>query len=77
MDRGRIHDRVGGLGGWRSFGDLIDGTGTDELSAPSRMAKRLASLEGDGRDQLDRHLDGVAGHHHLGTVVQPDSAGDV
>ena len=37
----------------------------------------LAGLEGDGGDQLDVHLDVVAGHHHLGALGQADGAGDV
>jgi hypothetical protein len=35
------------------------------------MAKRWPVLERDRGDQLDGHLDVVAGHHHLGPVGQP------
>src|SRR5262245_31760470 len=46
------------------FDDADDGAGTD---GPATLAdgEALADLEGDRGDQLDRHLDVVAGHDHL------------
>jgi hypothetical protein len=38
---------------------------------PSRMAKRWPISMAIGGDQLDAHLDVVAGHDHLGPVGQP------
>ena len=48
--------------------DADDGAGTD---GPATLAdgEALADLEGDRGDQLDAHLDVVAGHDHLGAVV--------
>src|SRR6187402_3297833 len=56
--------------------DADDGAGAD---GPATLAdgEALADLEGDRGDQLDGHLDVVAGHDHLGPVGQPDGAGDV
>src|SRR6187399_1517254 len=53
-----------------------DGAGTD---GPATLAdgEALADLDGDGGDQLDAHLDVVAGHDHLGPVGQADGAGHV
>ena len=34
-------------------------------------------LNGDGGDQLDLHVDVIAGHAHLGALGQSDDAGDV
>ena len=53
-----------------------DGAGAD---GPAALAdgEALADLEGDRGDQLDGHLDVVAGHDHLGPVGQADGAGDV
>ena len=56
--------------------DLGDGAGAHRVAAlPDGEA--LSGLEGDGGDQLDLHLDVVAGHHHLGAAGQPDGPGDV
>src|SRR5213083_2400280 len=56
--------------------DADDGAGAD---GPATLADReaLADLEGDRGDQLDAHLDVVAGHDHLGPVGQADRPGDV
>src|SRR3954451_23215214 len=56
--------------------DADDGAGTD---GPATLAdgEALADLEGDRGDQLDAHLDVVAGHDHLGALGQPDGARDV
>ena len=56
--------------------DADDGAGAD---GPAALAdgEALADLEGDRGDQLDGHLDVVAGHDHLGPVGQADGAGDV
>src|SRR5688572_11915453 len=56
--------------------DADDGAGAD---GPATLAdgEALADLEGDRGDQLDGHLDVVAGHDHLGPVGQPDGAGHV
>src|SRR5262245_23762964 len=58
------------------FRDRHDRAGAD---GPATLADReaLADLEGDRGDQLDAHLDVVAGHDHLGPVGQADVAGDV
>ena len=53
-----------------------DGAGADGAAALAD-GEALADLEGDRGDQLDRHLDVVAGHDHLGAVGQPDRARDV
>src|SRR5690348_14417253 len=56
--------------------DADDGAGTD---GPATLAdgEALADLEGDRGDELDAHLDVVAGHDHLGPVGQPDRPGHV
>src|SRR6478672_12458251 len=56
--------------------DADDGAGAD---GPATLAdgEALADLEGDRGDQLDAHLDVVAGHDHLGPVGQPDGPGHV
>src|SRR4249919_2255616 len=56
--------------------DADDGAGTD---GPATLAdgEALADLEGDRGDQLDRHLDVVAGHDHLCAVGQADGPGHV
>src|SRR5438876_359366 len=56
--------------------DRDDGAGTDGAAALAD-GEALAELERDRRDELDRHLDVVAGHDHLGAVRQPDGARDV
>src|SRR5438445_12694716 len=57
-------------------GDAGDGPGTDR-AATLADGEALASLERDRGDELDGHLDVVAGHDHLGTRGQADGAGDV
>src|SRR6187549_855254 len=56
--------------------DRDDGPGPD---GPAALAdgEALADLEGDRGDELDRHLDVVAGHDHLGPVGQADGPGHV
>src|SRR3982751_1034923 len=56
--------------------DADDGAGTD---GPATLAdgEALADLDGDRGDELDAHLDVVAGHDHLGALGQPDGSGDV
>src|SRR4051812_8741507 len=56
--------------------DADDGARTD---GPTTLAdgEALADLEGDRGDELDAHLDVVAGHDHLGPVGQPDGSGDI
>ena len=58
------------------LGDGDDGAGAD---GPAALAdgEALADLEGDRGDQLDGHLDVVAGHDHLGPVGQADGPGHV
>src|ERR671913_803128 len=56
--------------------DAGDGAGTDGAAALAD-GEALADLEGDRGDQLDRHLDVVAGHDHLGAVGQADGPGHV
>src|SRR6187549_854922 len=56
--------------------DADDGAGTDG-AATLADREALADLEGDRGDQLDRHLDVVAGHDHLGAFRQADRARDV
>src|SRR3954465_7025716 len=56
--------------------DRDDGAGAD---GPATLAdgEALADLEGDRGDQLDAHLDVVAGHDHSGAVGQADRPGHV
>src|SRR5215831_15916589 len=56
--------------------DADDGAGTD---GPATLAdgEALADLDGDRGDELDAHLDVVAGHDHLGPVGQTDRPGHV
>src|SRR6266545_4418801 len=56
--------------------DARDRAGAD---GPATLpdGEALAGLEGDRGDELDGHLDVVAGHDHLGPVGQADGAGDV
>src|SRR5918997_6618228 len=56
--------------------DAGDGAGAD---GPATLAdgEALADLERDRGDQLDGHLDVVAGHDHLRPVGQADGARDV
>src|SRR5688500_7046253 len=53
-----------------------------DRAGPHRVAaladgEALAGLQSDGRDQLDVHVDVVAGHHHLRAAGQADRPGDV
>src|SRR5438093_4040872 len=57
-------------------GDAGDGAGADGAAALAD-GEALADLEPDRGDQLDAHLDVVAGHDHLRPVGQGDRAGDV
>src|SRR3954452_2848012 len=56
--------------------DADDGAGAD---GPATLAdgEALADLDGDRGDELDAHLDVVAGHDHLGAAGQADGPGDV
>src|SRR6266576_3809865 len=56
--------------------DADDGAGPD---GPATLAdgEALADLDGDRGDELDAHLDVVAGHDHLRPVGQPDGPGHV
>src|SRR6478735_9351211 len=56
--------------------DADDGAGTD---GPATLAdgEALADLDGDRGDELDAHLDVVAGHDHLGALGQADGPGHV
>src|SRR3954453_4104274 len=58
------------------LGDRDARAGAD---GPAALADReaLADLEGDRGDQLDAHIDVVAGPDHLRPVGQADGAGDV
>src|SRR3954447_7073413 len=63
------------LGIWLAQ-DLCDRAGTDGVAALAD-GEALAGLERDRGDQLDVHVDVVAGHDHLGAVGQADGPGDV
>src|SRR5712664_727473 len=56
--------------------DAGDGAGAN---GPATLAdgEALADLEGDRGDELDAHLDVVAGHDHPGPLGQADRPGDV
>src|SRR5258705_7550894 len=56
--------------------DADDGAGAD---GPATLAdgEALADLDGDRGDELDAHLDVVAGHDHLGALGQPERDGHV
>src|SRR6476469_10411126 len=54
-------------------GEAGDGAGADGAAALAD-GEALADLEADRGDQLDAHLDVVAGHDHLGPIGQPDRA---
>src|SRR4051794_3018550 len=56
--------------------DLCDRAGTDGVAALAD-GEALAGLERDRGDQLDVHVDVVAGHDHLGAAGQADGPGDV
>src|SRR3954449_7957642 len=56
--------------------DARDGAGADGAAALAD-GEALADLERDRGDQLDAHLDVVAGHDHLRPAGQGDRAGDV
>src|SRR3954463_16287111 len=59
-----------------SGADARDRAGADG-SATLADGEALADLEGDRGDELDAHLDVVAGHDHLGALGQADRARDV
>ena len=56
--------------------DLGDGAGAHGV-ATFADGEALGRLEGDGGDELDVHLDVVAGDDHLGATVELDGPGDV
>src|SRR5690606_17434933 len=56
--------------------DLRDRAGADG-AATLTDREALSLFDGDGLNQLDRHLRGVAGHDHLGALRQRDDTGDV
>jgi len=58
------------------FLDLGDGAGADGVAALAD-GEALAGLERDRGDQLDAHVDVVAGHDHLRAAGQGDGPGDV
>src|SRR5664280_453715 len=60
----------------RLLGDRGDGPGADS-AATLADGEALADFEGDRGDELDRHVDVVAGHDHLGSIGQSDGSGDV
>ena len=69
--------------GWRGFSreqklllDVDDNTGTNGTAALAD-SEAQALLDGDGGDQLDLHVDVIAGHAHLGALGQSDDAGHV
>ena len=58
---------------------LVDGddnTGTDGTAALTDSETQTL-LDSDGGDQLNAHLDVIAGHAHLGALGQSDDAGNV
>ena len=57
----------------RLLGDARDRAGTD---GPATLAdgEPLTGLERDRGDELDAHLDVVAGHDHLGPAGQADAS---
>src|SRR5437868_15524948 len=57
----------------RYFGDDAGADGAAALAD----GEAEALLEGDGLDELDGHLDVVAGHDHLDALGEGDVAGDV
>src|SRR6185312_12025077 len=59
-----------------SLDDLGHRSGADR-AATLADGEAEALLHGDGLDQLNRHVGGVAGHDHLGALGQGDDAGDV
>src|ERR1700739_3198575 len=78
-------DRYLGKRGWSSgttpqnsvlLDDLRNDPGADRTAAfADREPQTL--VHGDRLDQLDLHLDVVAGHDHLSALGQPGHAGDV
>src|SRR5436190_1779374 len=59
---------------------LLDDLGYDpraDRAAALSDREPKALVHGDRLDQLDRHLDVVAGHHHLGPLGEVGDAGDV
>jgi hypothetical protein len=59
-----------------SLVDLDDNAGADGTAALAD-SEAEALLDGDGGDQLDLHVDVIAGHAHLNALGQIDDAGDV
>ena len=55
---------------------LDDNAGTDGTTALAD-SEAEALLDSDRGDQLDLHVDVIAGHAHLGALGQGDDAGDV
>ena len=55
---------------------LDNNTGTDGTAAFTD-SEAEALLDRDGGDQLNVHVDVIAGHAHLGALGQSDDAGDV
>ena len=56
--------------------DADNNTGADGTAALADSEAK-AVLDGDGGDQLDVHVDVVAGHAHLNTLGKGDDAGNV
>ena len=55
---------------------LDDNTGTDGTAALADSEAETL-LDSDRGDQLNLHVDVIAGHAHLGALGQSDDAGDV
>ena len=56
--------------------DLDDDAGTDGTAALTDSETQTL-LDSDGGDQLDLHVDVIAGHAHLSAFGQGDDAGHV
>ena len=56
--------------------DLDNNAGTNG-TATLTDSETQAFLDGDGGDQLNVHLDVIAGHAHLNALGQSDDAGNV
>ena len=72
LGAGEDDDRPVLGGSWPSSlaQDLGDGAGADGVAALAD-GEALAGLERDRGDQLDVHVDVVAGHDHLGAAGRP------
>src|SRR5947207_12927012 len=80
LPAGFLSDRTKGRSEDRPPGSLLDDLGHDPRADGSpTLADRepKALVHGDRLDQLDGHLDIVAGHHHLGPLGEVGDAGDV